>query len=152
MIHDGIKNAGTYRPLSPAFERAFAWLASHDLASLEDGRFDIDGDEVYALVQSYTTEDRAGRDFETHRRYADIQVLVSGVEIIVYRQAEGLCPVLPYDGGKDFASWRKDGGMDLVVQSGEFAVFFPEDAHAPKIAAVSPERVKKIVVKVRVAN
>lgn len=149
MIHDRLLNAAAYEGLSPAFQKALSWLAGQDLASLPEGRIELDGDRLYALVQKYRTEERAKRSFETHRRHADIQVIVKGRETIVYRQAEGLSALSAYDEAKDFAAWKLEGGVDLVLEAGEFAIFFPQDAHAPKVAPVAPADVMKVVVKVQ---
>ena len=163
MIHDRLENAATYSGLSEGFRMAFAWLADQGmegLAALPEGRISIDGDDVYALVQAYETEARGKRSFETHRKYADIQLLLAGRETIVYRQLGAgtvLLPGLPplealseYSEAKDMAGWKLVGGIDVVVEAGEFAVFFPQDAHAPKVASPAPSPVRKVVVKVRV--
>jgi YhcH/YjgK/YiaL family protein len=164
MIHDRLENAAMYSGLSERFRKAFAWLSGQGkegLAALAEGRIAIDGEDVYALVQAYETEAREKRSYETHRRYADIQVVLAGRETIVYRQAgqetagrgTGPAPLeatSDYNEVKDMAGWRLDGGIDVVLEAGEFAVFFPQDAHAPKVASPTPSPVRKVVVKVRV--
>jgi len=163
MIHDRLENAATYSGLSECFGKAFVWLSAQGkggLAALTEGRISIDGDDIYALVQAYETEAREKRSYETHRRYADIQLVLAGRETIVYRQfgagtvlAPGLAPLealSDYNEAKDAASWRLAGGIDVVLEAGEFAVFFPQDAHAPKVASPTPSPVRKVVVKVRV--
>lgn len=152
MIHDRLDNAGAYAGLGPRFAQAFSWLAATDLTALPEGRVDLagpGGDDLHALVQLYTTEPREGRSLETHVRYADIQVLVEGEETIAYRQASGLAQVAAHDEGRDFGLCSMEGAMDLRLRAGEFAVFLPQDGHAPKIAAGRPAAVRKIVVKVR---
>lgn len=149
MIHDKLENIAIYRGLGPGFATAIDWFAAQDLPALAEGRIALDGERVYALVQRYSTEERSARSYETHRNYADIQLILAGREIIAYRQAEGLEPLSPYDEAKDFASWRLEGGLDLLLEAGDFSIFFPQDAHAPKIAPEKPAPVAKIVVKVR---
>lgn len=164
MIHDRLENATMYSGLSEGFRKAFVWLSDHGregLAALAEGRMAIDGEDVYALVQAYETEAREKRSYETHRKYADIQVVLAGRETIVYRQAasgtaapgtglEPLAALSDYNEAKDAASWRLDDGIDVVLEAGDFAVFFPQDAHAPKVASPAPSQVRKVVVKVRV--
>ena len=169
MIHDRLENATMYSGLSERFRKAFDWLSGQGregLAALAEGRIAIDGEDVYALMQAYETEAREKRSYETHRRYADIQVVLAGRETIVYRQAApgtaapgtavpgtGPAPLeatSEYNEAKDMAGWRLDGGIDVVLEAGEFAVFFPQDAHAPKVASPTPSPVRKVVVKVRV--
>jgi biofilm protein TabA len=150
MIHDRLENAAFYSGLSPRFEAAFAWLAANDLPSLAEGRIAIEGDDIYALVQRYRTEGREGKAYETHRVYADIQVLVRGRELIAWRPADGLEEAQAYDPAKDFAGWKDSGGVELPLEAGDFALFFPQDAHLPKLAAGEGAEVMKVVVKVRV--
>lgn len=150
MIHDKLENAAFYENLSPRFAAAFGWLAATELAGLAEGRIAVEGEEVFALVQRYRTEGRAGKSYESHRDYADIQVLVRGRELVAWRCAEGLAESSPYDPAKDQAGWKLEGGLDLPLEAGEFAVFFPQDAHLPRLASGDPAEVLKIVVKVRI--
>ena len=148
MIHDKLEYASLYEKLSPGFEAAFRWLAATDLSSIPEGRVDILGSSVFATRYRYTTASRSGKTFESHRDFADLQVILKGREIMVYRQVEGLEPETDYDASKDYASWKQAGGLDLCVESGEFAVFFPQDAHLPKIEVSGPEEVEKLVIKI----
>ena len=81
MIVDALANAGRYRPLHPRLAAAFDYLAAFDPAK-PDGKYPIDGDAVYALVQSYATRPAAEKKWESHRRYLDVQYVVSGRERI----------------------------------------------------------------------
>ena len=80
MIIDDIRHAPLYRPLSPRIAAALDFLHDVDLACLAEGRYDIDGDRIFALVQSYVTVPSAEGSWEAHRRYLDLQHVVQGRE------------------------------------------------------------------------
>jgi YhcH/YjgK/YiaL family protein len=115
---------------------------------LTDGRVEIDGDKVYALVQSYETVATDEPRFEAHRKYLDVQYLASGEEVIGWASIDRLIVGVPYDEAKDASLGRVSPPVRL--SSGQLAVLYPADAHAPKLAAGAPAPVKKIVVKVAV--
>lgn len=148
MILDRLANAERYAPLHPRFAAAFRFLGETDLAALADGRHELDGRELYVSVESIQGRGRAGAKLEAHRRYIDIQVAIAG------RDEIGLKPVadcreveLAYDEDRDVALFRDRPESWVVLVPGSFAVFFPDDGHAP-LAAAGP--VRKVVVKVRI--
>ena len=99
---------------------------------------------------SYLTEPAEQRKWESHRRYLDIQYLVSGLECIPVAPVGALPVATPYDDEQD-VSFYADGSAptpSLVLEAGMFAIFFPQDAHRPNIAVTAPVATRKIVVKV----
>lgn len=138
---------------------ALDYLKKIEGQHLDDGRVTIDGDLVYALVQSYRTEplpsDSSPR-LEAHRKYIDIQFVVSGSETLGWAPREQLTVSTPYDAAKDveFGSASLAALTLVRLTAGQMAVLWPEDAHAPRLAAPTgdeparPTDVKKIVVKV----
>lgn len=140
-------------PASANIEKGLAYLASARVQDLPDGRYEVDGERVYALVQSYQTlpEDENAK-YEAHRRYIDIQYIVSGVEGMGWAPLEQMQVNKEYSPEKDILLGACPISRATLVQvnAGEAAVFFPGDAHAPKLACGAPGPVKKIVVKVAV--
>ena len=139
--------------LTPAMQKALDFLKTAPNQDLQPGRVEIDGKNVYAMVQVYETlpaEDEV--KFEAHRQYIDVQYIVSGEEGMGWAPLADLPDPTPYDAEKDACFGRlKAGQMTLArVQAGQAAVFYPEDAHAPKLAWQAPCAVRKIVVKVAV--
>jgi YhcH/YjgK/YiaL family protein len=134
--------------------KAFHFLRSVEGPELPDGRITIDGDLVYALVQSYQTNllPDGGPLLEAHRRYIDIQYVAKGAEIIGWSPLECLAVTNPYDSAKDAEFGTvPPAALTLVrLTAGQLAVLWPEDAHAPRLAMDEPAQVKKIVVKVAV--
>ena len=80
MIVDAIKNAELYYSLSPRIKQAFDWLAATDIAALEAGRHDIDGNNLFVNVMDVTLKPREEAVLEVHDRYIDIQIMVGKAE------------------------------------------------------------------------
>ena len=149
MILDLLANSTAYEKLHPGFNSAFYFLRKAGLATISEGRHAIDGDRIYALVQSYDTKPLAEGLLEVHQRYIDIQYLVTGEEWIGYAPLTGQAIRTPYDRDKDIAFL--DGAAEPIrVQQGQFAVFFPRDAHMPGRTTGAPALVRKVVVKVAI--
>jgi YhcH/YjgK/YiaL family protein len=138
--------------MTPALGKAAAFLRRPDIASLPDGRVEIDGDRVFALPQRYETVVMDPPRFEYHRRYIDIQFIVTGEEVIGWAPAGRVQVTEAYDPAKDIAFGTVPAGQVTAVHltAGELAVLYPDDGHAPRLAAGAPSPVFKIVVKVAV--
>ena len=147
MIIDSIKNCDMYAQTNENLKKGFEFIKEYLKNPLEAGKYEIDGDKVYAVVQEYET--KAPGKFEAHKKYIDIQFIVSGRELIGYENIKALTPDTEYDAEKDFMLFeRKKGTTELILDSGMFAVFYPEDGHMPGGFVDHPENVVKIVVKV----
>lgn len=152
MIFDNLKNIDFYKSLGVGdrYAKAIDWLKTQDLDNLEVGKYEIDGSDVYALVQSYETIPKANAVFEAHEKYSDIQFIISGCELMSYAPIEVLVPTGPYNPEKDIIKYDDSvEGVEIPVTAGEFAIFFPWDGHQPKAAVEEPEAVRKIVIKIR---
>src|SRR5262245_1651331 len=159
MILDALENASLYRLLSPRLARALDFLGTEEAAALEppaEGienalRHDIEGDDIFALVQRYRPKRRKNGRWEAHRRYIDVQCVVEGVESIGFAPM-GLMHRRPYDAERDVMKTtpRKPGFCEVAVAAGHFAILMPHDAHMPGLPYKGVFGVvKKIVVKVR---
>ncbi len=151
MVVTDIEHALEQVALTPALQKALTFLRQVRLSSLPDGRMEIDGEQVYALVQSYET--RGGEPkFEAHRKYLDVQYVAAGEEIIGWAFIDRMAVDAAYDEAKDVCLGRVPPSEVTPVRlsAGQLAVLYPTDAHAPKLAAGAPVSVKKIVVKVAV--
>lgn len=136
--------------LTPALKTALEWLAEARSQDLPDGRIEIDGSRVYALVQSYVSKPEPR--FEAHQRYLDIQYIAAGKELFGWAAAEELIPADPYNPDKDVVkgSVPAEKASFVRLAAGQMAIVWPADAHAPGMADGDPAPVKKIVVKVAV--
>lgn len=153
MILSDLAHLSTQMALPPGLAKALDFLMKSQSKDLPLGRVEIDGKNVYALVQAYDTLPVTPEiKFEAHRQYIDIQFIQTGEEVMGWTALEKLKTLTPYDPDKDvcYGKLPADEMTPLRVFAGQAAVFFPEDAHAPKLAFSSPAPVKKIVVKVAV--
>jgi YhcH/YjgK/YiaL family protein len=155
LILDQLSHCDFYRRLSDHFAAGFDYLRQTDLAKIPDGRYAIRGDDVLAIVQSYTTRPIEQGRWEAHRRNADIQLVIAGRERMGVAPLERMKTQQPYEAASDLEFFTDDSraGQFVLVEQGSFAIFLPQDVHMPSMAidggALAP--VKKVVVKVRVA-
>lgn len=129
----------------------FLERASHE--RLPDGRYEIEGSLVFALVSSYKSRPLEECRFESHMKFLDIQFIMSGREEIRVTDTANLTVKDPYAGEKDVCFYEAGKTAHrLDMTPGDFAVLFPEDAHMPGIAAAGgPEDVRKVVVKIDIS-
>jgi len=149
MILTTLADADALAALEPGIAAGVRWLRAFD-PGMADGRHDIDGDEVFALVSTYATGPATEKRFETHRVYLDLQYVAAGAERILHAPAEGLTVETPYDEAKDIAFYAEPkASSSLLLRAGDLAVFHPADAHKPGCMAGGRDEVRKVVVKVR---
>jgi biofilm protein TabA len=136
--------------MTPVLQKALSFLRRPDIRHLEDGKIEIDGNCVFAIVQRYETIKMETPKFEHHLKYLDIQFILSGEEIIGWIPVERMLITEPYDADRDLCVGTVGAGKwsPMYLQSGQLAVLWPEDGHAPKLLAGVPALVMKIVVKV----
>jgi biofilm protein TabA len=148
VIFDNIKNCKRYENANNAFNKAFDFLKREDLRMLSPGRYEIDGDNIFALVQAYDTKNIDSKDYEVHKRYIDLQYMLKGEERMGYNQITNLFEIKPYD---DAADAMVMGGDKIMydLTEGEFFIFFPEEPHMPGIMRDEKREVTKVVIKIR---
>jgi YhcH/YjgK/YiaL family protein len=151
MITAQLSTHYRYEGIVPGLQAAFSWLNSVKDNPPQPGRVDIDGDRLFAIVARYTTAPRVEKILEGHYNYLDVQYLAAGgPEAIYYTPSETARMLEQYDPEKDFIKYEPDAADSMVVlRQGDFAIFFPEDAHMPGAAFDTPADVTKIVVKLR---
>jgi YhcH/YjgK/YiaL family protein len=150
MIVDSLQNTSKYSSLHPSFAKAFAFIASTDLAALEVGKFDIDGANIRGIVsdKNGTTAAESTAKFECHNAHIDIQVCISGKETIGWKP-RGTCVAQrgEYNPEKDVLFYEDAPDMFFGLTDAQFANFYPEDVHAPMIGDAA---IKKLVIKVKI--
>jgi YhcH/YjgK/YiaL family protein len=148
MIFDTLDNHAHYAGLGYNLPAALKFLLENDLTSLPAGRLDIDGDNLYALVQEYVTKPVEQGIWEAHRKYIDVQHMVSGTERMGVANLRTM-QLGEYIPEKDFQPMSGTGNH-LDVFAGAFVIFFPDDAHMPGLQASQPEAIRKVVLKVKI--
>jgi len=149
MIKDNLKHARTYAGLGARFAKAVEFAAATDFSKIADGNYELDGRNLHYMLMSPTTGAAAERKYENHRKYVDLQLMLAGREIMWCTDVENLKPAGDYDAQKDLCFF-KDGpaGVEMPMSTGDFAIFFPHDAHKPLCAIDAPAPVRKLVVKI----
>jgi len=148
MILDKLDHSAWYSGISENLKRGFEFLRNTDLMSLETGKFEIAGNDVFALVSEYNTKGPQDCQPEAHRSYTDIQYIVAGREAIGFATLNNQTIVSEFDPEKDITFFATKTSQ-VVLEAGMFAVFFPQDIHQPCMQIDGPEKVKKVVVKVK---
>lgn len=146
MVIDRLENIEKYASLNPLFAQAIDFLKSHDLNALETGKTELSKDLLVNVAQ---TKPKAKEDakLETHRDFIDIQIPLSGTEVMGYTAAADCVPAdAPYNEEKDITFFEGLAESYIAVKPGMFAIFFPQDGHAP---GITPDGVKKVIVKVK---
>lgn len=146
MIIDKLENLERYVSLNPLFSEAMAFLKATDLQAHESGKVVLKEGELTVNFSEVGPKTKAEARLETHNEFIDIQLPLSGVEVMGYMPRADL-PDATYDAEKDIAFYEEAATDYLTVKPGMFVIFFPEDAHAP---GVTPEKVRKVIVKVHV--
>lgn len=146
MILDRIENVRLYQNVHARFKSAFEYLNRIDIHTLPVGRHEVDGANMYALVQEYNTKLKEDGKWEAHRKYIDLQYVVLGAEGIGYANINHLQQGT-YEPEKDFLPLHGKGEL-IPLNSGYFVLLLPEDAHMPGMALGSPAAVRKIVLKI----
>lgn len=150
MISDTIENSGLYR-LGPLIEKAFEYIKKTDFSKLESGKHVIEGDSLFALLMEYDTKNIKDCKLEAHRKYIDVQYIISGSELIGVTPLIDQMPTVDYDENNDLAFYDNNASSMIRLETGHFAIFFPTDTHMPCLQINEKiDKVKKVVIKVHV--
>lgn len=149
MIKDKLVNANVYYGLSNNIKTGFEWLKNTDLKNIEPGKYIIDSNKVWANVQIYETKTDA--DYEAHRKYIDIQYMITGNELAGVTDISNCETTVEYNKDNDIEFLQNNNEEEYQkLNEGEFLLFYPHDAHKPSIDPGVCTTVKKVVVKVTV--
>jgi biofilm protein TabA len=138
MILDVLENAHRYLALNKGLAKAIEFILRPDLKELPVGKYEIDGDRVYAMVSKDPGRKKENALLETHEKYIDIQLVLAGTDDMGWKP-RSLCeqPTGEYDQNTDVQFFADEPDAWLSTGSGAFAIFFPEDAHMPLISSSS---------------
>lgn len=149
MIFDKTENICLYSGISKRLDKAIGFLNETDISTIKPGRYDISGDDVFALVHEYETNPFEKSVWEGHRRFIDLQIMISGREKLGYANIEKIEITENFPENGDYIG--KGEGNYLEFAQGYFSILFPDDAHMPGVNySEKSEAVKKIVIKIRV--
>jgi len=147
MIVDTLDHIHFYRVPVEGLEEALAWLEKPDLLKLGPGRYPLDDTGAMAILAEGLTVPEEEEQWEAHRRFADLQVVLSGEEVMGFAPLGGMIPKGEYSEEDDCVLLEGSGNF-MLVQAGGFVFFTPNDAHKAMLAApLGPEKVRKVVFK-----
>ena len=148
MFTSNIKKIDKIR-FEDKFQRAIDWLKNNDLVNMECGKYEIDGDHIFAYLQEYESLMWEKAKYETHNKYYDLQYIVIGEELFGYVLKDELKPQTDYDAIKDLQFYHDpDYVSGVALKEGDFIIVSPLEAHKPKPALHKPRYVKKVVIKI----
>lgn len=151
MILDIIENINKYSFLSDKFKKAIKFLEDNKVEEFPEGKYEIDGDNVFILIQEYTSRNEKENKWESHKKHIDIQYVLKGAETIGYKSVLELNLAEDLFKEKDIAFYEEvENWTKLMLKAGDFAIFFPEDAHKPCCKSNESESIKKAVIKLKI--
>src|SRR3989304_7914314 len=152
MIVTDLSNIDYQISMTSVIKKAIDFLRRTNIHSLADGRVEIDGQQVFAIIQRYETVIAGVPKFEHHKKYVDIQYVASGEEVIGWAPADEITVTEAYDVDKDicFGTVPKGEITPVYMRSGQAAGLYPEDGQAPRLAAGAPSRAWNEMVDVAV--
>jgi YhcH/YjgK/YiaL family protein len=150
MILDQLSASAAYESLHPLFPKAFAYLRSFD-EKTEDGKYELHGQDLVAIVQRYRTAPTADKLWEAHQVYGDIQVVYQGLEYCGHADQKTLAVTMPYIAEKDVEKYAAPSAPSalLTLGRGNFAIFHPQDGHQPGVQIDAAGEILKVVIKFR---
>jgi YhcH/YjgK/YiaL family protein len=149
MIIDKLSNSILYSSLSERINKAFNYLQSTDFNVLPPGKYEIDGNNVFAILAEYQTKDGSEGKPESHKKYIDVQYVTKGSELIGYAPLINQEISEPYKEENDIVFYKTKCSF-IELSEGMFAILFPDDVHLPGIKVNEKSFVKKVVVKVKI--
>jgi len=147
MIIDTLENLAKYENVNPLFKDVVAFIRDHDLNALEPGKHLIKGKDLFVNIAIAKGRTPDAAVLETHVEMIDIQIPLDGAETYGYTPLRAL-PEAEYNAEKDITKYEGMAQSFIECQPGMFAIFFPQDGHAPCIT-MAPE-IKKAIFKVKV--
>lgn len=147
MIVDTLDNLEKYTSLNPLLAQAAEFLNAQKLETMEVGKTELKAKELVVNVAQTKPKTKEEARLEAHKDFIDIQIPLSGTEVMGYTPTKDCLPAdASYDAEKDVMFFDGLAESYVEVKPGMFAIFFPQDGHAP---GITPDGVKKIVVKVK---
>jgi YhcH/YjgK/YiaL family protein len=148
MIFDKIENAPLYYPMGKKFETALKYIAGTDFSLIPPGRHDIEGGQLFAVISEYETKPPEAGRWEAHKKYTDLQFVFTGRERIGFTSFEKVSVTEEYNADNDIMFLAGEGNF-MNLENRFFAILLPHDVHMPGIRIDGPEKVKKVVVKIK---
>lgn len=153
MIQGNVKDIAKLLPyLTPELQEAVKYIAETDFSNMENGKYELKGKELFAMVNTYATEPKEERRAERHNKYIDVQYVAQGLETIWYIPLEDEMTMTEDRLEKDDVCFYDDPAeaSSVTLLEGDFCILFPWELHRPNCATGGVAcNVQKVVVKVQ---
>jgi YhcH/YjgK/YiaL family protein len=149
MVLDKIENASRYLQLGKGIANAFHYILNNDLAGIQPGRYEIEGDLLVMMVFESDATNTNERKLEGHRRYIDLQYWVNGSELMGHAFLNDQ-PVLDAYSEKSDCGFYDCQATYTRLLPGMFVIYYPTDLHTAVLDPLCNTKVKKIVFKIMV--
>jgi biofilm protein TabA len=147
MILSELQNKNRYINLHPLFGKAFAFLEKENLSQLSEGKLEIDGDDLFAIISKPGTSAEEIPKLEAHKKYIDIHYIIAGTELFGWKNLNDCKGVEgEFDFEKDYVLYNDQDFTNLLLNKNAFVVIYPEDAHSP---GIKTEQLHKVVLKIK---
>lgn len=148
MILDNLRNASLYNNVHKRFKKAFDFLETIDFNKYNEGTFEVDGTNIKSIISTNALKTKSDAVLETHKKYIDIHIPISGYETFGWKSAKKLeNSIDEYDSENDFELFRDIPTTYFTISPGEFVIFLSEDAHAPLIGT---GELRKLIFKIAI--
>ncbi|WCT11151.1 YhcH/YjgK/YiaL family protein [Mucilaginibacter jinjuensis] len=148
---DAVEFYKQYHAHKALWDSVFTYLKNTDLNTIAPGKYPIDGDNAYASITEAPSKEPAKAGWESHQKYIDLQYVIKGKENIEVTPLSTATVTKPYDAAKDVANYSATGTVHTAEPS-TFFLFFPNDVHKPNMKVDGYDVVKKLVIKIHMAN
>jgi len=147
MILSELQYKNRYINLHPLFGKAFTFLETDNLSQLPEGKFEIDGDDLFAIISKPGTSTEEIPKLEAHKKYIDIHYIIAGTELFGWKNLNDSNHIEgEFDFEKDYVHYNDQDFTNLLLNKNAFLVVYPEDAHSP---GIKTEQLHKVVLKIK---
>lgn len=148
MIIDKFKNLSSYASMLQSLKEGYKEIKKLDRNNLEVGRYEFNGG--FFMVQKGVTKPMEEGNFEAHRKYVDVQIVIEGSEDVAWADLSDLTEVIPYNEEKDAVYYSGDTSHYMTITEGMCYVAFPHDGHRAIRHVKEQTSFTKIVMKLPV--
>ncbi|SMQ64498.1 YhcH/YjgK/YiaL family protein [Bacillus sp. OV166] len=149
MIMDHISNYNVYKGVNEKVGQAIAYILNTDFEIMQTGMHRVDGDNLFFNLIEYNTKNANERFWESHKKYIDIHYILEGKEYIGHELFERMKIKEDYNEEDDYFLLEGSLQSKVKLEQGEFLICNPQDVHMTGIMVDSPEKVRKVVFKVK---
>jgi biofilm protein TabA len=149
MIMDHISNYNVYKGVNEKVGQAITYILNTDFEILQTGMHRVDGDNLFFNLIEYNTKNANERFWESHKKYIDIHYILEGKEYIGYELFERMRIKEDYNEADDYFLLEGSLQSKVKLEQGEFLICNPQDVHMTGIMVDRPEKVRKVVFKVK---